>query len=84
LPTVPLVNLVRLVLASSLVTLVLPNRWCTSASYCAAASHHAPLVPLVRLIVMQPFTSRQADARSLAPLPSIPPSHFVLPLSCIV
>jgi hypothetical protein len=52
LPTAPLVKLIRLVVASSLVMPTPPGNRRASASYCAATSLPAPLVPCVRLVVI--------------------------------
>jgi hypothetical protein len=51
----PLAPLVRLVVASPLITPPPPPVACASASHCAAASHSAPLAPLFRLVVASPL-----------------------------
>ncbi len=56
------------------VTLLLPprcNHWRTSASYGNAASHSAPLVPLVRLVVTSPCASCQTNAHPPVRPPSV-------------
>jgi hypothetical protein len=70
----PLVNLIRLVVASSLVMPTPPGHWSASASYCAAASRPAPLVPRVRLVTItlrlssdqRPSTNTSAFCHAMA------------------
>jgi hypothetical protein len=86
----PLAPLVRLIVASPLVTPPLPPVACASASHCAAASHRAPLAPLFRLVVASPLvmlppvrlpsTSHHTTASHCAPLAPLVWLVVTLPL----